>query len=227
MRAPERGDGPGMARVHVRAWKTAYRGLIPSTFLDSLDEEHGGRAWEHRLAGGWTSEVDPYDHELLVVETAGGPDQSRHAERAPVARSTGVEVVGNRDRSARSGGRSGRPDGVPPAGGDDAEIIGIATVGPDRCSPGGDIGELWMINVRPDAWGSGAASRLLDAAQRKLNDLGYLSAILWVIADNARARRFYERHGWRSDGVEKRQVIGGGLVRELRYSFCEPPTTPG
>lgn len=29
---------------------------------------------------------------------------------------------------------------------------------------------------------------------------GFRSVVLWVLAGNRRARRFYERHGWRADG---------------------------
>ena len=36
---------------------------------------------------------------------------------------------------------------------------------------------------------------------------------LWVLRDNARARRFYEGHGWRADGTER---VAGGVV-EVRY----------
>ena len=186
IRAPRLGDGLAIGRVHVRAWKAAYRGLLPAAFLDSLDEDHGGMAWESRLAGRPTPSVPDLRHELLVVESTGA---------AP------------------------HPTGS-------ADIVGVATIGPDRQQPGGDAGELWMINVRPDAWGTGAGSSLLQAAQAALADLGYRRAVLWVVAGNTRARRFYERHGWRTDGTEKREEIGGRLVRELRYVLGDLGPTP-
>jgi ribosomal protein S18 acetylase RimI-like enzyme len=33
------GDAPAVALVHVRAWKTAYRGLLPDAYLDALRPE--------------------------------------------------------------------------------------------------------------------------------------------------------------------------------------------
>jgi ribosomal protein S18 acetylase RimI-like enzyme len=33
-------DGAGVATVHVRAWKAAYRGLLPDEYLDDLRPEH-------------------------------------------------------------------------------------------------------------------------------------------------------------------------------------------
>lgn len=177
IRAPRLGDGRAIGRVHVRAWKAAYRDLLPASFLDGLDEDDGGAAWEDRLAGEPIPTVPDLDHRLLVAESAAD--------------------------------LTGRPDTT--------DIVGIATVGPDREDPSRDTGELWMINVRPDAWGSGAGSRLLREAERVMAELGYRRAVLWVIAGNTRARAFYERHGWRSDGTEKREEIGGRVVRELRY----------
>lgn len=32
-------DAPRLARIHVDAWRAAYRGLVPDKFLDSLDVE--------------------------------------------------------------------------------------------------------------------------------------------------------------------------------------------
>jgi hypothetical protein len=42
-------------------------------------------------------------------------------------------------------------------------------------------------------------------------------AYLWVLAENARARRFYERGGWTADGVTRTEAIGGEPVLQLRY----------
>jgi RimJ/RimL family protein N-acetyltransferase len=78
-------------------------------------------------------------------------------------------------------------------------------------------GELWMINVHPDAWGTGVADPLLEAAVKGLRTLGYTSAVLWVLEGNARARRFYERHGWVPDGATKQDAFGGAPLTEVRY----------
>ncbi len=47
------------------------------------------------------------------------------------------------------------------------------------------------------------ADRLHDEALRTLAAGGSTSARLWVLEDNARARRFYERRGWRRDGSDR------------------------
>jgi len=39
---------------------------------------------------------------------------------------------------------------------------------------------------------------------------------LWVLEENARARRFYERAGWASDGTRKDELRDGRARHELR-----------
>jgi ribosomal protein S18 acetylase RimI-like enzyme len=57
---------------------------------------------------------------------------------------------------------------------------------------------LWHLFVLPDHWGSGVADVLHGAALETMEAQGYERARLFTPAGNARARRFYERRGWRS-----------------------------
>ena len=63
----------------------------------------------------------------------------------------------------------------------------------------------WLdgLYVRPESWGDGVAALLHDAALRAIEAEGATTAHLWVLEGNARARRFYERRGWRLDGSER------------------------
>ena len=45
----------------------------------------------------------------------------------------------------------------------------------------------------------------------------YGAALLWVLEDNPRARRFYERAGWAPDGVRKAEERFGVRAAEVRY----------
>jgi GNAT superfamily N-acetyltransferase len=67
------------------------------------------------------------------------------------------------------------------------------------------VGEGWLhrLYVRPAEWGSGVAGVLHDDALAVLREDGSTAVSLWVLADNARARRFYERRGWRLNGDER------------------------
>ncbi len=97
------------------------------------------------------------------------------------------------------------------------EVLGVATIGADRDDPTRSRGELWMINVVPEAWGTGVGPALLKAAVERLAARGFDTAVLWVVAGNTRARRFYEREGWVPDGDCKEQEFGGQSVKECRY----------
>jgi GNAT superfamily N-acetyltransferase len=68
--------------------------------------------------------------------------------------------------------------------------VGFVTV-----SPG------WLRNlfVVPEEWGHGAGAAIHDEAVLRLRTMD-AGARLWVLEANERARRFYERRGWRPDG---------------------------
>ena len=53
--------------------------------------------------------------------------------------------------------------------------------------------------VVPAEWGTGVAAQLHAAAVEAIA-AGHGKGKLWCLEDNARARRFYERRGWRLNG---------------------------
>jgi ribosomal protein S18 acetylase RimI-like enzyme len=94
-------------------------------------------------------------------------------------------------------------------------VVGFAVVGPAQDPEG--AGELCAITVDPDHWGTGVGSALLAAAQAELARLGYAEAVLWVLPDNARGRRFYEVAGWATDGTQRTSEVRGVVLPEVRY----------
>ncbi len=96
-------------------------------------------------------------------------------------------------------------------------LVGMVSVGPSRDGDLPALGEVRALYVAPDRWRSGAGSALMAQAERLLADAGFAEAFLWVLADNARARRFYEEGGWRADGATKTVSIGGRELPEVRY----------
>lgn len=53
------------------------------------------------------------------------------------------------------------------------------------------------ISVMPDRWGEGLGRRVLARLEGALVDHGYQTAQLSVLETNGRARRLYDRSGWR------------------------------
>ncbi|MDH4276665.1 MAG: GNAT family N-acetyltransferase [Acidimicrobiia bacterium] len=114
------------------------------------------------------------------------------------------------------------PEGVTNLVGEiDGTIQAIATVGPfrDHASFDDPSGELWMINVHPDAFGTGIATALHRRALDHLRKDGHHRAALWVVDRNLRARRFYEREGWTEDPARKEDTFGDQTIVEVRYSL--------
>jgi ribosomal protein S18 acetylase RimI-like enzyme len=110
-----------------------------------------------------------------------------------------------------------------------SSVVGYSTFGPYRIATGDDktmeigemakpgtIGEIYGFYVHPDHWGSQVANELMNATLSALIDDEWPTARLWVLKDNGRARRFYERHGWHADGAEAPLSVGGNPL-EVRY----------
>jgi putative acetyltransferase len=64
------------------------------------------------------------------------------------------------------------------------------------------VSEQWLegLYVVPEQWGSGLGGSLHDRALELVRELGSTRCRLWVLEENVRARRFYERRGWRENG---------------------------
>ena len=95
-------------------------------------------------------------------------------------------------------------------------VAGFASTGHARGEDEG-VGELYAIYVEPEHWDTGLGRALIGEAEERLKSGGFTEAMLWVLDDNPRARRFYEAAGWTHDGGSKRDVFLGTEVTEVRY----------
>jgi ribosomal protein S18 acetylase RimI-like enzyme len=96
--------------------------------------------------------------------------------------------------------------------------VGFAVTGAPQ-DPGysEDTVEVHAIYQLREVARTGVARRMMVRALDDVRAGGFRLAILWVLATNARARRFYERGGWRSDGRTRTNVLGRIEHSELRY----------
>jgi GNAT superfamily N-acetyltransferase len=101
----------------------------------------------------------------------------------------------------------------------DDEVVGFAFVAPAR-DEHEQCGELYMIYVAPEAWGRGAGRALMAELLSRLRGEGFSEAILWVLEDNPRTRRFYELAGWRLDGGARDDTYLDRPVRVIRYRIA-------
>ncbi|UUU29690.1 GNAT family N-acetyltransferase [Streptomyces sp. CA-210063] len=98
------------------------------------------------------------------------------------------------------------------------QVVGWAAYGPYR---DGEVrtedAELYALYVRPGHFGAGVGTALLRASTERCEAAGHGRMLLWVLKENARARRFYEHHGFTADGAEEPFEVNGVEVPEIRY----------
>lgn len=120
--------------------------------------------------------------------------------------------------AAGTGGRPTGPLATLVAEQQNGDVVGFAFTTASRDDDGDDgTGEVVAIYAHPDAIGTGAGRELMAAAVAGLRTAGFRSATLWVLDSNTRARRFYERAGFRPDGASKTEDYAGATITELRY----------
>jgi GNAT superfamily N-acetyltransferase len=104
---------------------------------------------------------------------------------------------------------------------DEGEMAGHVTFvqARERAEPRPEIpgvAYLWQLFVRPPWWGSGLATCLDRLAVEEAARQGYGSMRLFTPAGNARARAFYEREGWSTDGVAVYEAMLGLEIVQYR-----------
>jgi GNAT superfamily N-acetyltransferase len=105
------------------------------------------------------------------------------------------------------------------AGGEPAGHVALMQAR-ERREPQADIpglAHLWMLFVRPPWWGSGLAAQLNERAVEEAATRGFAAMRLHTPAGNLRARGFYEREGWSTDGAAiPEPLLGLDLVEYRR-----------
>ncbi len=101
-------------------------------------------------------------------------------------------------------------------------LAGFAVAGPDREGHAVTaVGEVSALYVHPDHWRRGVGTALLSSAVEHLRGDGFAQALLWVLATNVHARRFYESQGWVWDGqVRTKRLVGVPDFSEEAHEAC-------
>lgn len=97
-------------------------------------------------------------------------------------------------------------------------IVGFASGGRERAGEGTFAGELYAIYVLDSAQRHGHGRELVRAVAGALREMKLPDMIVWVLRDNAAARRFYERLG----GIYLRSqptTIGTATLEEVSYGW--------
>lgn len=193
IRAGSAAHAAQIAAVQRETWFAAYEGVIAPEVIDRVTVPDDGARIRQSFR------TRPWQRMLVAVD--------------PDAGDSGT-------------GDPGSPAPGAPASG---AIVGYASFGPETDvlnapwphpltadGEGGRVAELYALYVRPAWWSTGTGRALMEKVLARSAAAGYRSITLWVLRDNQRARRFYDRAGFAPDGATN-VLTGLGGVHEVRY----------
>ena len=104
---------------------------------------------------------------------------------------------------------------------DEAKIVGFSSFGPVRDEGENRLltGEIYSIYVLEDFWNLGIGRTLMENSLTALERDGFGSVKVWVLETNQRAISFYEKFGFKTDGLRKTEKLEDFVLREIRYSY--------
>ncbi len=102
---------------------------------------------------------------------------------------------------------------------DGGAMVGTCSYGGSRFPEFAGFGEIVSIYLLPEYMGRGYGGLLLQAAVERLGQAGFACLFLWVLEENRRARRFYEKAGFVPTEHVLKTNIGGKPLREIQYQY--------
>ena len=100
-------------------------------------------------------------------------------------------------------------------------LIGTSSVCASRWPDWPGYGEVVSLYLLPEYMGRGLGKALLPAAVERLKERGFRDILLWVLEENQRARRFYEKYGFMQTKRCLICNIGGKDLKEVQYCYHE------
>ncbi|WP_295162047.1 GNAT family N-acetyltransferase [uncultured Brachyspira sp.] len=100
----------------------------------------------------------------------------------------------------------------------DNNPIGVISHGKSRSNMEG-YGEIISLYIHPIYQGSGIGSLLLEHAVKYIKDLGYSNICLCVFDKNEKAKKFYEKNGFKYSGKKNSLKIGEKDIEESIYIY--------
>lgn len=180
-------DALAIARVRHESWRAGYAGIISAEIIEQVTGRYDAGQEQTVFAS------RPWRRTLVAEQTPSASGASR--DRPPAPETAAPETAA--------------PAIAAPAG----EIVGYASYGPERGLNGAPRtrrdsphsrdsrrAELYALYVTPGWWSTGTGRALMHQVLEETRREDYPRIILWVLARNARARRFYERAGFRPQG---------------------------
>ncbi len=91
---------------------------------------------------------------------------------------------------------------------------------------GGVVAELTRMSVRPEVWGSGVGTALMNETVDLLRRDCWRAMSLWILERNARARAFYSGFGCELDGAQMIDPWSGQTQVRMRLTLADVSEAP-
>ena len=101
---------------------------------------------------------------------------------------------------------------------EEGNVIGFIRAGKSRDENAPiTTGEVTAFYVHPDHQGKGAGTLMMEKALEFLDKKGFTDAILWVLTNNDKTRRWYEHKNWKTEGEIKMDDRFTPPLNETKY----------
>ena len=100
----------------------------------------------------------------------------------------------------------------------DSQLVGYATIGPNRVSALSQEGEVYELYLLPEYQGVGIGKNLFLAAREQLVRLGFKGCVVWVLEENDPAMQFYRNAGG-IDIAEGTETFNGKTLNKVALAW--------
>lgn len=100
---------------------------------------------------------------------------------------------------------------------DEGKFLGTLSYSKSRFLEMEDWGEIISLYILPEYTGNGLGKILFKEGINNLSKLNFENIFLYVLEENKRAIKFYERMGFKYSGEYINDNVGGKDVKELKY----------
>lgn len=100
----------------------------------------------------------------------------------------------------------------------DSQLVGYATIGPNRVSALSQEGEVYELYLMPEYQGVGIGKNLFLAAREQLVRLGFKGCVVWVLEENDPAMQFYRNAGG-IDIAEGTETFNGKTLNKVAFAW--------
>lgn len=92
-------------------------------------------------------------------------------------------------------------------------LIGFAGWGVEATA----IAEIYHFYLHPEYWGGGTAGSFMQYLLQLIRQQNHQEVVLWVLKENKRAQRFYQKQGFEPAHLEKQRNKWGLVIEEVQF----------